>query len=101
MNIKDVKTAIKIGDFVLRKNHRNKIDIKYLSSIDNKILTDDSARIYIITQDGIIKKIGGSISKGGIKATMSFYVSAMTGSPGVPRFVVHLLIRKALNSCVD
>lgn len=96
MNIKDVKTAIKIGDFVSRKNGRNKIDIKYLSGLNNKILTDDSARIYLIIQDGIIKKIGGSASKGGIKATMIFYTSAMTGSPGVPRFVAHLLIKKAL-----
>lgn len=96
MNIKDVKTAIKIGDFVLRKNHRNKIDIRYLSDIDRKVLTDNSARIYLIVQDGIIKKIGGSTSRGGIKATMNFYVSAMTGSPGVPRFVIHLLIEKVL-----
>ena len=96
MNIKEVKTANKIGDFVLRVGHRNKIDIWYLPSLSNKILTDDSARIYLIVRDGIIKKIGGSASKGGIKATMVFYVSAMTGSPGVPRFVVHLLIENAL-----
>ena len=101
MNIKDVKTAIKIGNFALRQNHRNKIDIEYLSGLSKKILTDNSARIYLIVQDGIIKKIGGSVSKGGIKATMSFYTSAMTGSPGVPRFVGHLSIEKALSSCVD
>lgn len=59
MNIKDVKTAIKIGDFILRKNYRNKIDIKYLPSLNNKILTDNSARIYLIVQDGIIKKNRG------------------------------------------
>lgn len=98
MHIKEVKTAIKIGDFVLKNNHRNKIDLKYLPNLDNKILTDDSARIYLFVQDGIIKKIGGSASKGGIKATMMFYISAMTGSPGVPRFVAHLLIEKALRS---
>jgi len=96
MDIREVKTAIKIGDFILRSKHKNKIDIKYLSNIDKKILTDNSARVYLIVQDGIIKKIGGSTSKGGIKATMSFYIFAMTGSPGVPRFVVHLLIEKAL-----
>lgn len=96
MNIKDVKTAIKVGDFVLRKNNRNKIDIKYSPNIDRKILTDNSARIYLIVQNGIIKKIGGSTSKGGIKATMMFYIFAMTGSPGVPRFVIHLLIEKIL-----
>lgn len=96
MHIKEVKTAVKVGDFSLRKNHRNKIDIKYSSKLHNKILTDDSARIYLIVQDGIIRKIGGSASKGGIKGTMTFYVSAMTGSPGVPRFVLHLLIEGAL-----
>ncbi|OGZ22627.1 MAG: hypothetical protein A2W71_00085 [Candidatus Nealsonbacteria bacterium RIFCSPLOWO2_02_39_8] len=96
MDIKEVKTAIKVGDFVLRKNHRNKISIEYLSNLDKKIITDNSARIYLMVQDGIIKKIGGSTSKGGIKTTMMFYISAMTGSPGVPRFVLHLLIEKAL-----
>jgi hypothetical protein len=63
-----------------------------------KTLSDDSARIYLITQNGIIKKIGGSIQKGGIKGTISFYIGAMTGSPGRPRFIVHLLIERALKS---
>jgi hypothetical protein len=98
MKIKDVKTAIKVGDFILRKNSRNKIDIKYSPNIDKKILTDDSARIYLITKDEIIKKIGGSIQRGGIKGTVSFYTGAMTGSPGRPRFILHLLIEEALKS---
>lgn len=96
MNIKEVKTAIKVGDFLLKQNHRNKIDIKYLSNISKSVLLDNSPRIYLFVQDKIIKKIGGSSGKGGIKATLNFYVSAMTGSPGVPRFVNHLLIAKAL-----
>ncbi|MCG2690265.1 hypothetical protein L6252_03230 [Candidatus Parcubacteria bacterium] len=98
MNIKEVKTAMKIGNFSLKKNHRNKIDLKYLPSLDKKILTDSLARIYLIVQDGIIKKIGGSTSRGGIKATMNFYTSSMTGSPGVPRFIIHLLIERALKN---
>nr|AQS34705.1 hypothetical protein [uncultured archaeon] len=98
MHIREVRTAIKIGDFVLKQNHRNKIDIKYLSTINRTILTDDIARIYLFVQDGIIKKIGGSSGKGGIKSTMGFYVGAMTGSPGVPRFVLHLIIAEALDS---
>src|SRR3989338_10007159 len=96
MNIKEVKTAIKIGDFVLRKKNRNKISLNYLPHLTRQILTDDSARIYLIVRDGIIVKIGGSASKGGIRSTMLFYVAAMTGSPGVPRFVAHLLIEGAL-----
>lgn len=98
MKIKEVKTAIKVGDFVLRHNHRNKIDIKWLSSLDNKILTDDCARVYLIVQDGVIKKIGGSASLGGIKSTISLYTNAMTGSPGGPRYIAHLLIAKALRA---
>lgn len=98
MHIKEVKTAIKIGDFILRENHRNKIDIRYLPNLGKDVLKDDSARVYLIVQDGIIKKIGGSACKGGIKATMSFYINAMTGSPGVPRFVIHLLIAEALKN---
>jgi hypothetical protein len=96
MNIKESKTAIKIGDFALRPNHRNKIDINYLPELDKKMLIDDSARIYLFVQDQIIKKIGGSASKGGIKSTISLYTTSMTGSPGVPRFVLHLLIEEAL-----
>jgi len=101
MNIKDVKTAIKIGDFVLRKDNRNKIGFIFSSKLDRKILSDDSARIYLIVQGGIIKKIGGSIQKGGIKGTISFYTGAVTGSPGRPRFIIHLLIEETLNSGSD
>ena len=96
MNIKEVKTAIKIGDFVLKHNHRNKIDIRYLPKISKDVLLDESARVYLFVQNGIIKKIGGSAGKGGINATIGFYTSAMTGSPGGPRYIVHLLIAEAL-----
>lgn len=98
MNITEVTTARKIGDFVLRQASPNKIDIKYLSDIGLPTLTDNSARIYLFAQDDIIKKIGGSASKGGIKATISFYVSAMTGSPGRPRFILHRLIEDVLRA---
>lgn len=98
-----VKTAIKVADFSLRKNHNNKISINYLPDLGPDILCDNRARIYLITENKIIKKIGGSASIGGIKATMSFYIGAMTGSPGVPRFIIHLLIERALlqNSKVE
>ncbi|MEM4719676.1 MAG: hypothetical protein QXG18_02330 [Candidatus Pacearchaeota archaeon] len=96
MDIKEVKTAVKVGEFVLKTNHPNKIDIKYLSTLSQKDLKDDTPRVYLFVVDSVIKKIGGSISRGGIKATMSFYVNAMTGSPGPVRFIIHLLIEQAL-----
>jgi len=96
MNIKKVKTAVKLGAFILKQNHRNKIDIKYLPHISKETLLDETPRVYLFVQDGIIKKIGGSSGKGGIKTTISFYVTSMTGSPGSSRFICHLLIARAL-----
>jgi len=105
MNIKEVKTAFKIADVVLDKEHKqNHIKIDFLNPltdeegnlIDNSILKNNSGRVYIIVVDGIIKKIGGSQSKGGIKATLSFYQSAMQGGPSLRSYGIHLLIKEEL-----
>jgi len=98
MNIAQAKNAIKVGDFKSKKNGPNKIYIEYLPATPKNLLIDDSARVYIFVVDGIIKKIGGSIGKGGIKATMNFYINAMTGSPGPVRFIIHLLIAQELEN---
>jgi len=98
MNIDQATNAKKVGYFIPKKNGPNKIDIVYLPTIPKNLLIDDSARVYIFVVDGIIKKIGGSIGKGGIKATMDFYINAMTGSPGPVRFIIHLLIAQALEN---
>ena len=105
MNIKDIKTAFKVADVVLDKKHKqNYIKINYLSEItdekgekiEKSILQNNAGRVYIIVVDGIIKKIGGSQSKGGIKATLSFYQSAMQGGPSLRSYGIHLLITEAL-----
>ena len=96
MNINRVKTAIKIANFSLTNNSKQKIKIEYLPSIPNSTLINNAPRIYLFVSDGVIKKIGGSAQKGGIKATLSFYANALSGSPGVPRFVIHHLIAEEL-----
>ena len=99
MNISEVKTAFKVGDFFLRKDESpNLIDINYCDHISNEILTDNNPRVYLFVADGQIKKIGGSTAKGGIKnGTMSFYINSQTGSPGPSRFILHWLIYEILN----
>jgi hypothetical protein len=99
MDIAKVKTATKIGHFSLRSNSPNKIQLHY--EAPNPIITGDLPRIYLFVEDKIIKKIGGSSARGGIKATMSFYVNAMQGSPGPSRVVLHLLIERALRNGSD
>ena len=95
MDISKVKTAVKIGDFILRnEDSPNHISIRYISS--NEDLNHNLPRVYIITSNGEIKKIGGSSATGGIKATMNFYINARTGSPGPSRFIIHELIKREL-----
>ena len=98
MNINEVKTAKKVGNFELRNdNNPNRITLNYSTgTLTNQELREDTPRVYLIVSDKEIKKIGGSASKGGIKATMSFYVNAMQGSPGRPRFIIHRLIEEEL-----
>ncbi len=107
MNIKDVKTCFKIADVVLDKEHKqNHIKINFLPEIidengqklEKSILTNNAGRVYIIVVDEIIKKIGGSQSKGGIRATLSFYQSAMQGGPSLRSYGIHLLIKEALEN---
>ncbi len=98
MNISEATNAKKFGEFTLRDGHANKININYLSGITKNDLKDETPRVYLFVLDGVIKKIGGSAGKGGIKSTINLYVTSMTGSPGVPRFVLHLLIEEALLS---
>lgn len=43
MKISDVKTATKLGDFVLKNNHRHKISNNY----NKDVLNDSVARIYL------------------------------------------------------
>lgn len=95
MHYNAVPNSILIGEFLLRKDKsRNFITMSF--KVQREILKNEDGRVYLICSNGIIKKIGGSQSKGGIESTMSFYLNSMVGSPGKPRFILHLLIRDEL-----
>lgn len=105
MNIKNVKTAFKVADVVLDKEHHTR-KIKFIypdkiydesgQELNNKILKDNSGRIYLIVSNGVIKKIGGSQSKGGIKTTLSFYQGGLQGGPSIRTYGIHLLMSEEL-----
>jgi len=97
MNIDLVKTATKVGNIVLRDDDsNNKIKVNWSLDVSNKILRDESGRVYLIVVDKEIKKIGGSIAKNGIKGTWSAYCSGLTGSPSVRTYGIHTLISECL-----
>jgi len=105
MDIKNVKTAFKVAEVVLDKEHGirhikfvflNELVDENNEKIDNKILKDNAGRIYLIVVDGIIKKIGGSQCRGGIRNTMSFYQGGMQGGPSIRTYGIHILLKEEL-----
>jgi len=95
MNISTVKTAIRVGTFALNDG-TSKARLKLIyENLSKEVLKDDAGRVYLLVKDGKIMKIGGSISKGGIKSTMSFYVSANTGRPSIRSFGINQLVYEA------
>ena len=67
------------------------------ANVSKDMLTSNAGRVYLMVVDGVIKKIGGSVSKGGIKSTMSFYESA-NGRPSIRSFGIQQLIFEELEA---
>lgn len=102
MKISNVKTnIIKCCSFYLNNSSGALLSCRWY--IDKNIQNQNNSRIYFIVVDDIIKKIGGSGCKGGIKSTLSFYNSANQGKPSISRFGIQKLIIESLekNKIVD
>jgi hypothetical protein len=91
MFIENVKNFTKACE-IIKNNGPSKKHLTCQWYIDNDLKKDNRSRIYIITSNGVIKKIGGSECKGGIQSTISFYESANTGKPSISRFAVQWMI---------
>lgn len=103
MKIKEVKTAFKIMGATL--NDDNTISFNYLEEIydenhkllDNTVLTKNYARVYLIVVNEVIKKIGGSEDRGGMKGTLAIYKDGgVKGRPSIRSFGIYYLILEAL-----
>ena len=94
MHINEVKTAFKIAD-VKYIPGSTKLEFAYLEnlvdengkSLPSTILKTNVSRVYLIVVDGIIKKIGASQDKGGIKGTFNIYKDGgVKGRPSIRSF---------------
>lgn len=74
MNIVDVSNVTYVGLVTKHHTHSQRLTFTPNPSIKN-MLTLDTGRVYLITVDGVIQKIGGSQSVGGIKSTISLYLN--------------------------
>jgi len=92
MNISTISTATKVGIFQLNTSgNKARLRVQW-EQLGNDVLKNDAGRVYILTSNSVVKKIGGSVSKGGIKSTMSFYESANCGRPSIRSFGIQQLI---------
>ena len=56
MKISLVKTAVRIGEFLLYPEHpRNKIKVNYDQNVSDELLKDESGRVYIIFRNKVGK----------------------------------------------
>ena len=94
MHINSVKTAFKIAD-VSWDGKGPKLSFDYLDDLRDErenplpqsVLTQNLSRVYLIVVDGIIKKIGCSEDKGGMKGTLRIYMDGgVKGRPSVRSF---------------
>jgi hypothetical protein len=74
MQISHVTNAQRVGHIVLSTTHDKKLALVTDPGITRNLLRDDTGRVYFITVNGKIEKIGGSQSKGGIQATIAAYL---------------------------
>lgn len=92
VHISRVKTAKKVGEFALVAG---RLRFVYEQNVTHEARLNQP-RVYLITVDGTIYKIGGSESRGGIRSTISLYLGGRSGSPGPSRFVTYGLIAREL-----
>ena len=97
MKISEVKTATKVAKAVLVENNpKKKWKLNWENGTTGGYL-DKEGRVYLITSNDKIMKIGGSTDAGGIAGTLKWYEnSALTGKPSTRTYGIHTLIEEEL-----
>ena len=95
MKIDKVVTATKIATAKLvNDNPKKKWKLDWEVS---KSLLEKEGRVYLITSDDEIVKIGGSTDAGGIKGTLEWYENkALSANPSTRTYGIHILIEEEL-----
>ena len=81
MKISDVSNAKRVGAIGLSPKHDKKLSLVVDSNLSKDDLKNNVGRVYFLTVDGHIKKIGGSQCKGGIQGTIAAYLGGF--APGM------------------
>ena len=105
LTIENVKTAILVGRCVLRgpNNTTRQLWKMEWEAQHSDLIRSNNGRIYVMVArsrsgKGIIRKIGKSECRGGLRSTMSFYQGGLGGSPSLRSFGIHHLIANELTA---
>ena len=99
MNISSVTNAQRVGKIVLHSSHALKLALEPdPQMLGNPELRDNSGRVYFITIDGKIVKIGGSQCKGGIQGTISAYLGGFAKGMSPRSYCGWNYIRQAIKA---
>ena len=99
MNISSVTNAQRVGKIVLHSSHALKLALTLdPQMLGNPKLRDNSGRVYFITIDGKIVKIGGSQCKGGIQGTIGAYLGGFAKGMSPRSYCGWNYIRQAIKA---
>ena len=73
MKISNIKTMTRVGKVVKHDSNPMKLKFEYDTAMTRDMRKDNRGRVYALTVDGVICKLGGSQAKGGIEGTYSAY----------------------------
>lgn len=84
---------LEVGNFILDETNLKFSKHKDLTPEEYKC---NFGRVYLITIDDEIYKIGGSSDKSGIKSTITSYLNGDKGTPGENRYALNILIKEEI-----
>ena len=93
MDIREVKTCIKVADIV-KNTGSSQADVIFNYCIDSALQQKQCGIVYLFVVNGEIHKIGYTRSKGGIKSAMGAYQGGLGGSPSLRTYGIHILLSR-------
>jgi hypothetical protein len=94
MNISHVTNAVKVGEIKLDPTYSKKLLLVKELKLTKEDFTNNTGRVYFITVNGVIKKIGGSQCKGGIQSTIGAYLSGFAKGMSARTYCVWNYLRQ-------
>jgi len=98
MKISNVKTMTRVGKVIKHDTHPMKLKFEYDSNMPHERRRDKRGRVYTLTVDEDIAKIGGSQDQGGIEGTVSAYFGGFAKKMSLRTYCVWNFMKQAIEA---